>query len=111
MNPSIKKKYSPEEKQSYILRWQESGQTKTTFAKEQGLNYDTFLSWVQRLEGFSNPLAGVTERVPSFVSIQVDGKNPVNHGSLPLMEITLAGGHQIRFYQRVPIDYLRDLLK
>jgi hypothetical protein len=109
----VKKKYfSQEEKTSFVLRWQESGLSKIAFAKENGIVYDTFLGWMQQpLPVEKTTPSKKVNPDPSFVSIQVSPNTHTAKPGIPIMDITLANGSQISFYQTVPIDYLRNLLK
>jgi hypothetical protein len=112
MPPSLKKRYTPEEKQSFISGWQKSGQTKIAFAQSNGLVYDTFLGWIQKEAPIQKPVFKAPSNPdPSFVAIQVEHTGYTAKPGIPLMEITLANGSHISFYQTVPMEYLRDLLK
>jgi len=42
------KKYSTEEKSKWLAAWKQSGERPWTFAKEQGLNPQTFSNWVEK---------------------------------------------------------------
>lgn len=107
-----KKYFSPEEKASFVSRWQASGQRKIDFAKENGIVYDTFLGWMQKPLPVENlPPVKKVNPDPSFVAIQVTPNTHASKAGIPIMDITLANGSQISFYQTVPIEYLRDLLK
>lgn len=109
MSIPVKKRYSPEEKLEFIFRWKASDQSKANFARDNGLKYDTFLHWIQAEKSVSIQ-SHATEESSSFISLQVD-HSPAAKPGIPLMEITLANGSQISFYQTVPIAYLKDLLK
>ncbi|MBK8873031.1 MAG: hypothetical protein IPN13_03550 [Bacteroidetes bacterium] len=42
----VKKSFSKEERHQIIQNWEKSGQSKPVFAKENGINYHTLVSWM-----------------------------------------------------------------
>lgn len=46
--PSKRKSFSDAEKSQILKEFHESGQTKARFAKEKGINYQTFSLWLKR---------------------------------------------------------------
>jgi transposase-like protein len=45
------KQYSEEDKAWLVQEWEKSGSSKQAFARELGLNYQTFSTWTRKPEG------------------------------------------------------------
>jgi hypothetical protein len=45
------KRYSEEDKAWLVQEWEKSGKSKWAFARELGLNYQTFSAWTRKPEG------------------------------------------------------------
>jgi hypothetical protein len=110
-NGVSRRKYSIETIAGYVAAWHQSGQSQRDFCRQQGIKYGTFKDWLFKSNRSNKPTTKAKSK-DSFVSIQLDATaNRPSLSAVPVMEVTLANGSQLSFYQPVPADYLRDLLK
>ena len=106
---------------SFVEQWKASGQSKFTFARAHGIQETTFCHWVLksleqesgRVRASSLPVTATPSQggLPSFVAIQIDNGSGEKKPEVPVMEITMANGSRISFYETVSPEYLQSLLK
>lgn len=96
-----KKNFTTAERNAVIAEWKQSGKSKISFSREQGINYYTLVAWtssgkkkpksLQKQSGFSEIKIIGTEKEQLFAKVMV-GKTVVD------------------FYQPVSAAYLKELL-
>ncbi len=100
----VKKSFSADEKQIFINRWKQSGQTKLAFAKEHGINYYTLVSWVTP-KGKKAKDIKAGKSTGSFTEVV-----PTEQTPLPFARIS-STQHTLEFFKPVSADFLKVLLK
>lgn len=93
---------SAEEIECIKESWKSSGKNKTDFARENGINYMTFIGWFPPKE---KPL----KQNSGFVALEV--KQPVTNSTGIFAEIDLGKGRRIVFHQPVGAEYFYPLFK
>jgi hypothetical protein len=74
------------------------------------LRYGTFKGWVAKRMA-PQEISRADSAKPGFIALTVDeAVRPVG-AARPFMELTLANGNQLTFYQSPAPEYLRELLK
>ena len=91
-------KYSAEEKAKRLEEWKQSGKSKWSYAKENGLNLKTFLKWTKQKK----------QEEQSLIEIPAQIFQPVHH----IQEI-LVEKNEIKIYipLTICIDELRTVFK
>jgi transposase-like protein len=114
---TTKRSYTSEERAMYIEQWKQSGLIKSEFARNHNISYTTFIHWISgrkkkasTSKATKDSQATPKSALPSFVSIQLETPTPACCPQ-PLIELALAGGHRINFYQAVSPEYIRSLLQ
>ncbi len=93
------RKFTNEQREELIQRWKDSGKGKKKFADEHGIKYMTFIDWVRKRQGKRSL------EVPSqhFIPLEVPASS--------IFAALTLGGKQIIFYQFVPAEYLKTILR
>lgn len=86
-----------EQKQEVILQWQQSGKSRKQFCEETGISYNSLVGWCQQFKD-QKASSGFTEV-------------KLNHESSIFAQVHLPGGIKIDFYQSIPLDFIRSILK
>ena len=91
--------YSEEEKREYLDRYKVSGQSKTTYARENGIPEATFRAWVKE------------EQYGMFGSIELNQQEQVT--TKPLVKSTIFCNENIRIELKEGYDkkYLRQIIE
>lgn len=100
MEKPLSRHYSDLEKQELIDQWNQSGKSKISFCKEQGLNYHSFNDWVRRRN--RRKKSGKSSSVPLSIAATA-GSN--------FATLTLKSGTRVILHQPVEAVYLLALLK
>jgi len=100
----VKKSFSAEQKQQLIREWKQSGQTRLAFAKDNGINYYTLVSWVSSKKKKSK-ISKEARPGSGFVQVAVADK-----GSTTFARISFTN-HTLELFNPVSADYLKSLLK
>jgi hypothetical protein len=80
--------------------WKQSGKSKTSFCRENGINYMTFIGWFsQRRRRHSKQHAG-------FIPLQVQ-----HTPGAVFAEVFLTKSRRLVFHQPVPAEYFHQLLR
>ena len=87
---------------SHVDEWQRSGLTQKTYCIEKGIAYHVFHYWYKCYRDENNI---ASSRPSSFVQLKVQPAV-----SVPAVELLLADGKRLLFYQAVSSDYLRSLI-
>ena len=99
MEHKVKKKWRPrQEKDELIALWKQSGKSRKLYCNDQGLNYNSFVSWHQQ-----HKAKGKTET--GFSEVIVQG------GEKMFAQLNLSGELQIDLYQPLSAEFIRALLK
>ena len=89
------------EKFNVIEAWRSSGLSQQSFCRTQGIAYSRFHYWYKKYRHVKNGSGS-----PDFVPLQI--KNSAS--PLPIVELVLADGRRLNFYQAVDAAFLRSLL-
>lgn len=89
------------EKFKVIEAWQASGLSQQSFCKSQGVAYSGFHYWYKKYRHVKNGSGS-----PDFLPVRI--KHSLSH--LPVVEVILADGRRLNFYQAVDVAFLRSLL-
>ena len=92
---------------SLYLQWIESGQSKTAFAKAQGIVPTTFYYWVKKFQDQQQHPAGSGNNGGfSLVSVQDNALAPHSH---PVVRICYPSGVWVELYGSIDAAYLKAL--
>lgn len=94
-NNIVKKGRSRQEKEQLVALWKQSGKSRKEFCIEQGLNYNTFVTWPYELEG---------KRPSGFKEVKFE--NPDN--SL-FAQIYFPNGVRVDLLKPTSLDFLKTL--
>jgi hypothetical protein len=72
------KQYSKEEKAKRLENWKQSGKSPWAYAKENGINPQTFTKWTKKQEG-----PGFV-RIPSTARPGIPGEIPIEKGEIKI---------------------------
>jgi hypothetical protein len=86
-----------EQKEEIILQWQQSGKSRKQFCEETGIGYNSLVGWCKQ---FKDQKAST-----GFTEVKL------NHEPSPLAQVHLPGGIKIDFYQTIPVEFIRSILK
>ena len=86
-----------EQKQELILQWQQSGKSRKTFCEEQGITYNSLVSWCKQFKDQKN--------ATGFSEVKLKDNTGL------FAQVNLPSGIKIDFYQSVPVEYLQCLLR
>ena len=100
--PSIRR--SKETIERLVMEWQQSGQSKILFCKENSLNYLTFMSWTNPPKKKKHKVKATT--TSGFIPIQIK-----DLPSVFFAEVRLLNGNKISFYESVSAEYLRSVVR
>ena len=92
-------RFTNEQREELVQRWQASGKSKKAFAHEQGIKYVTFMSWIVKGQ-IKEPLENASHQ---FIPLQIPT-------ATSFAELTF-GGKKIIFHQPVSAQYLRIILR
>ena len=101
-----KKGVSTQEKQALIESWKQSGKTKTIFCKERGVNYYTFMSWINPKKQTKSYKTRMQKDVPAFTEVKIASSTPGN-----LFARISVGKTSVDLFQPVSSDFIRRLLQ
>lgn len=101
-NSTQRKLLSKDEINQLVELWKQSGKTKKSFADEQGLKYVTFTGWCKRHGRKKNIQKSTPEK---FIALELKQDSSI------FAELSLNSGQKVVFYQSVPAEYFRTLLK
>jgi hypothetical protein len=89
---------------SLIESWKTSGQSQHIFCKEHAIVYSNFHYWYKK---YREQQQGTPGEAFLPVKIKKSVGSSSEHG---VMELLLANGHRLIFYQLVDVSYLRSLV-
>lgn len=87
------------EMERHYRAWQQSGQNKRAYSRDQGLSYYKFIYWITKFGAESSSGGGFTE-----VSL------PAGPYHSPQVEIEYPSGAKVRFYHSCPPALIKSLL-
>ena len=96
------KKLTWEEKKIICEQWKQSGKSKAQFCKEEGISFQTFWGWCNRLW----PDAKLPSR-PGLTPVRVIDKLPME----PLIEVEVLISNQATLKMSLPLSSLGKLIK
>lgn len=86
-----------EQKEELILKWQQSGKSRKAFCEEQGITYNSLVSWCKQFKD--------QKTATGFSEVKLKDSTGL------FVQVNLPGGIKIDFYQSVPVEYLQSLLR
>ena len=86
-----------EQKQEIIQQWQQSGKTRKEFCMEQGISYNSLVSWCKELRDKKSS--------NGFTEVKL------NQTTSLFAQVLLPGGIKIDFYQSIPAELIRSFIK
>ena len=96
---NVEKKWrTRQEKDELLLQWNQSGQSRRVFCSEQGLNYNSFVTWHKEQKT-------KTKTESSFSQVVVKS------GEKIVAQLYLPGELRIDLYQPLSAEFIRALLK
>ncbi len=98
------RRFTSEQRATYLKQWRESGQSQRFFSEEQGLSYTSFNNWIRRAKERQE------EKPSGFVALKVKPMNN-NFGSSKFAEVRTAKGAVICLYHEVPAEYLQSIAR
>jgi hypothetical protein len=87
---------SREQKEEIILQWQQSGKSRKEFCHEQGITYNSLVSWCKQFKDRNES--------PGFTEVKVKSDTGL------FAQLNLPGGIRIDFFHSVPVEYFQSLL-
>lgn len=97
--------HSAEEKQLLIESWKKSGKSRMDFSKERGINYHTFISWINPKKQKKFPKVKPVNVSSGFSEVKIASPVKGNLFAQIVFEKT-----QLNLYQPVSADFLKRLL-
>lgn len=88
-----------QEKKEIIRQWQASGKSRKDFCLENGITYNSLVSWCKQLKDEKEPT--------SFTEVKIPSTPP----SGLFAQLHLPKGIRIDFFHFVPAEYFQALLK
>ena len=85
------------EKRAIISKWQESGKSRREFCEENGINYNSLVSWSKQLRD--------KKPSPGFVEVKMESPSSL------FAQIHLPSGMKIDLYQPITAELFRALVK
>lgn len=96
---NVEKKWrTRQEKDELIELWKQSGKSRRLFCIDQGLNYNSFVTWHKEQKAKSKPGSGFSEVI-------------VQRGEKLVAQLHLRGELRIDLYQPLSAEFIRALLK
>lgn len=96
---NVEKKWrTRQEKDELIAQWKQSGKSRKLFCIEQGLNYNSFVTWHKEQKAKSKTEPGFSQVV-------------VQSGEKLVAQLHLPGELRIDLYQPLSAEFIRALLK
>ena len=97
--------YTAEEKQLLIESWKQSGKTRMDFSKERGINYHTFISWINPKKQKKHQKVKPVHVPSGFTEVKIATPVKGNLFAQIVFEKT-----QLNLYHQVSADFLKRLL-
>jgi len=86
-----------EQKEELILLWQQSGKSRKVFCEEQGITYNSLVSWCKQFKD---------QKVSTgFSEVKLEESRGL------FAQLNFPGGIKIDFYRSLPVEYLQSLLR
>ena len=82
-----------EQKEELILQWQQSGKSRKEFCEENGIGYNSLVSWCKQMKD--------KKALPGFTEVKVKSDSGL------FAQVHLPGGKRIEFFQPVPAEFCR----
>ena len=96
---NVEKKWrTRQEKDELIALWKQSGKSRKLFCIDQGLNYNSFVSWHQQHKAKAKSETGFSQVI-------------VQSGEKIFAQLHLPGEIRIDLYQPLSAEFIRALLK
>lgn len=98
MSRRLRRRYTEEEKANYLAKFEAAGTNAAAFCREEGLAYQTFLSWRRSRGNLSQAVAAA--RPAEFVEVELEPAPacPGRGAGTPAVELTLGAGMVLRIY-------------
>ncbi len=94
-----------QEMRMLFVKWQQSGETKIAFCKEEGLIKSTFYYWIKK---FQEPETVVKNKKTTFKPL-VLAPNIPGTCQQPVLRINYSSGVSIDFFDTVEAGYIKSL--
>ena len=85
-----------EQKEELILQWQQSGKSRKEFCKDEGLNYNSLVTWGKQIRD---------KKPHEFTEVKLQTRSDI------FAQVHLPGGIKIDFYQSLPAEYFQSLFR
>jgi hypothetical protein len=97
--------HSAKEKQQLIESWKQSGKSRMDFCKERGINYHTFISWINPKKQKKLPKVKPVKVSSGFSEVKLTSPVTGNLFAQIVIEKT-----QVNLFHPVSADFLKRLL-
>ena len=87
-----------------VRRWRSSGQTQKAFCEENNLNYNTFISWLNKSKKGKTKKNKAVSPAKGFAEVKV--KATIS----PFVQLNLKDGLSVSIFHSVSADFLRSLI-
>lgn len=86
-------------------KWQQSGKTKKTFCKDEGIANPTFHYWAKKFQGAQGT---AIKKEAAFMPLVLKQNIPINYRQ-PVLRINYSSGTSIDFFDMVDAGYIKSL--
>jgi transposase-like protein len=93
------KKYSKEEREEHIKKWQSSGLGQTDYSRQNNLPPTTFYTWCRKLNS--------RKKKPSFIEIKFDNKILREENTI---ELIMGNGISLRMREGISPEIIRGII-
>ena len=90
---------SPHQWRDLFSRFEQSGQTRDQFCREQGLSLSSFSRWRMKLKNVAPPSLVLTQKDPVFVELQ---PKPIRKSAIQAWDVELQMGADVVLRLRHP---------
>ena len=87
-----------------VKRWRASGKTQKVFCEENNLNYNTFISWLNKSK------KGMTKKNKTFSSATGFTEVKLKATTTPFVQLNLKEGLSVNIFHSVSADFIRSLI-
>ncbi len=88
-----------QEKEELVLQWQQSGMCRKEFCLQNGITYNSLVSWCKQFKDKKTATAFTEVKIPAVATSGL------------FVQVHLSKGARIDFFHFVPSDYIQALIK
>jgi hypothetical protein len=100
---------SSQEWLSLIQNWRDSNLSRKQFCKQHEVALSAFQYWLGKVRKDSTAIEG-DGNTAGFVPVSIKGANSLPNGRPVLLELVLADGRRVNFFEGIDVEFLRALL-